>query len=96
MLWEKTAYRISRNDVALHELNIPAFPLSSQGRELYNFTESVINETYLHIIAKFMKDNGDFKLEHAQVIEKIPDDQFRHTPWILVEPLQSSQDDLRT
>ena len=92
----KTAYRISRNDVALHELNIPAFPLSSQGRELYNFTESVINEIYLHIIAKFMKDNGGFKLEHAQVIEKIPDDQFRHTPWILVEPLQSSQDDLRT
>ena len=89
----KTAYRISRNDSALHKLNIPSFPLSSQGRELYHFTESVINETYLHIMAKFMKDNGDFKLERAQVIEKISDDQFRSTPWILVEPIQSSQED---
>ena len=92
----KTAYRISRNDDALHELYIPAFPLSSQGLELYSFTESSIDEIYLRIIAKFMKDNGDFKLERAQVIEKMPDDQFRHTPWVLVEPLQSSQEDTRT
>ena len=91
----KTAYRISRNDAALHELNIPAFPLSSQGRELYSFIESTINEIYLRIIAKFMQDNGGFKLERAQVIEKMPN-QFRHTPWILVEPLQSSQDDIGT
>ena len=91
-----TAYRISRNNVAFHEVNIPAFPLSAQGHELYHFTESVINEIYLHIIAKFMRENGDFKLERAQVIEKIAVDQFRHTPWILVEPLQSSQDDIHT
>ena len=91
----KTAYRISRDDAAFHKLNIPSFPLSSQGRELYSFTESVINETYLRIIAKFVQDNGSFKLERAQVIEKLPD-QFRHTPWILVEPLQSSQEDTCT
>ena len=92
----RMAYRISENDAALRELKIPAFPLSSQGQELYNLTESTINETYLRIIAKVMKENGDFKLERAQVTERIAVDQFRHTPWVLVESLQSSQDDVRT
>ncbi len=92
----KTAYRISRDDVAFHEIEIPAFPLSSQGHELYSFTESSINENYLRIIASSMKDNGDFKLERVQIIEKMPANRFKSTPWILVEPLQSSQDDVRT
>ena len=83
----KMAYRISRNDVALHDLNISAFPLSLQGLELYSFTEPSIDKIYLRIIAKFMKDNGDFKLERAQIVEKMSANQFRHTPWVLVEPL---------
>ena len=88
-------YKISV-DSEFQKIDIPCSILSPQGRELYKIVEPSIDETYLRAIARFMNDNGDIKLERARIIEKLPNNKIRHTPWILVEPLYSSQDHVGT
>ncbi len=88
-------YKISANS-EFQKINLPCSVLSPQGRELYKIVEPSIDEAYLRAIARFMNDNGGIKLERAEIIEKLPNNKIRHTPWVLVEPLYSSQGDVGT
>ena len=88
-------YKISV-DSEFQKIDFPCSVLSPQGRELYKIVEPSIDEAYLRAIARFMNDNGDIKLERAKIIEKLPNNKIRHTPWVLVEPLYSSQGDVGT
>ena len=83
-------YKISV-DSEFQEIDIPCSALSPQGRELYQIIEPFIDEAYLRAIARFMNDNGGIKLERAKIIKKLPNNKIQHTPWVLVEPLYSSQ-----
>lgn len=80
-----TAYRICHENT-FKQLEIPATPLSPQGREIFNLVNPEINEDYLRAIAKFMNDNGNFKLERAKIIQKLSDGRIQPAPWVLVEP----------
>ena len=80
-------YKISRKDAKLYKLDIPVYPLTPQGRELYNMIESTIDEKYLHSISNFLNDNHGSKLEYAEILEKLGDHRARIGSWIIVEPL---------
>ena len=79
-------YKISRKDVKTYKLQIPAFPLSPQGGELYNLIGSAINERYLHSFSRFLNDDHASKLEYAKVLQN-PGDRVQIGSWIVVEPL---------
>ena len=82
----KRIYRILRNDGGFHKIQIPAIPLSPQGRELHNLGESIINEKYLRSISRFLNDSHASKLEYAEVLQNLGD-HVRIGAWIIVEPL---------
>ena len=80
-----TAYRISKMGKA-REIEFLCCPLSPQGKELYNITECVANENYLREIAKFLIEEGNFKLERAPILEEFADRQIRTGSFVLVSP----------
>ena len=79
-------YKISRKNEKPYKLEIPAFPLSPQGQELYNLVEPVIDEKYLCSISRLLNDSHASKLEYAEVFQNLGD-RFRIGAWIIVEPL---------
>ncbi len=79
----KTVYRISGENGGEY-LSFRCCPLSPQGKELYNMTESVVNENYLKEIVKFLKEEGNLKLERALILEELVNDQVRVESWELV------------
>ena len=79
-------YRISQKDAKAYELQIPSFPLSPQGRELYNLIGSTINERYLRSFSRFLNDDHDSKLEHAKILQNLGD-HVRIGSWTVVEPI---------
>ena len=70
---KKMAYKISREDSTPSKLEIPAYPLSPQGRELYSIVESTMDNKYLASIAKLLNEKGNFKLERAEVKQYLED-----------------------
>ena len=82
----KRAYQILRNDGGFHQIDIPAFPLSPQGHELYNLIEPTINGEYLRLFSRFLNDSHASKLEYAEVLQNLGD-RVRIGAWTIVEPL---------
>ena len=83
---ETMVYRITKVNSSPSKINIPAFILSPQGIELYRMIPSTINNEFLGAFAKFVKDNGKFRLERATILERLSDERVRHGPWVPVEP----------
>lgn len=89
----KIAYRISTKNITFHKeytLTIPGFPLSLQGSELYHNIEFDINKEYLHVISKFLNNNGPFSLEYAKILQKLGE-HVRIGPLITVEPSRNDK-----
>ena len=80
---KKLAYQISKQDNTSSKLEIPAFPLSPQGRELYSIVESNMDRNYLVSIAKFLRDRGPFDLKRAEITRHLEDGVWVG-PWIKV------------
>ena len=85
---KKTAYRISKEDATSFKLEIPAFPLSPQGQELHSIVGSTIDEDCLVSIANFLRSNGHFNLERAEIVQHLGKRAFVG-PSIAVEPSSS-------
>ena len=89
----KIAYRISTKNITFHKeytLTIPGFPLSLQGSELYHNIKFDIDKEYLHVISKFLNDNGSFSLEYAEILQKLGE-HVRIGPLITVEPSRNDK-----
>ena len=64
---------------------IPITPLSLQGVELYNLSSSSMDARFLPVIAKYLYDHGNFKLEQA-LPKNIMDSDEKCESWIAIEP----------
>lgn len=72
----------------VNELMFRAHVLTPQGKELNNLIGREINYEYLREIARYAKDNGNFKIERARILENLGD-QLMHGPLVVVQPSDS-------
>ena len=80
-------YKISGKNANFYKLQVPAFPLTPQGLELYKLIELTIDEEYLRLISGFLNDERASKLEYAEILQKLDDRNALIGYWIIVDPL---------
>ena len=67
------------------DLTIPSVFLTTAGRELSRVAECTLQIDYLRSFAGFLRSKN-CQLSYAEVIEELPDEQFRHAGFIPMEP----------
>ena len=85
----KDVVYIVSTDSGVDKFAFPAHPLTPQGKELNDLIGRDINYRYLREIARYARDHGGFRIEHAQIIKELGD-YVRHTPLSVVQPSDSS------
>lgn len=86
----KDVLYIISTDSGVDKFAFPAHPLTPQGKELNSLIGRDINYRYLREIALYARDNGNFKIERARILEDLGD-QFRIASRIVVQPSDSPQ-----
>lgn len=86
----KDVMYVISTDSDVNELAFYAHVLTPQGKELNNLIGREINCGYLREIARYARDNGNFKIERARILEDLGD-RLVHGPLVVVQPSDSQQ-----
>ena len=67
------------------KLDIPAFMLTTAGKELFRFAPSPVEHAYLRTFARFLHKKG-CRLAFAQTVSELPDGKHQYDSIIPIEP----------